>query len=461
MRDTMLNNKLKGFAVLTFACLGVTACGGSDNNKDEDTSKTDTYVQFYNASVGSTATALKIGDKTYESVNYADAMPRFTSTPGVSAVEVMGKDASNKDISLYKEDIDLKTAMDHFFVLHGDFASPSLLNINYSRTELDKQNAEADKSKMQLLIAHTAMDAPAYDAYIAKADQSFADAVMLGSVAYGEVSTPQILDTGDYKVYLAPAGTTNVSYTTASINFKTKVPYKLILRESFGASDAKISLDSVDSTTNVRNHVALESSVDFRVFNGLAEHNVDVKVVSNKQEALFSNVAPFGVTAYQGAEFNDFGVSVFDHTSQAKLLDNVLITLNQDEIKTIFIYEQATEEGSQVKAMEMKQTQTPSPYSFKFDIVSFADKSNLTLYFLKANDTIETAAYKISAVNPTAPQSLVVPKGEYSIKVIAVENGTKTVVYASEMMDFNNEDNVTMVLNKDASTSFGYNLVKL
>ncbi|MDH1471850.1 DUF4397 domain-containing protein [Shewanella sp. GD03713] len=456
----MLNNKLKGFAVLTFACLGVTACGGSDN-KDEDTSKTDTYVQFYNASVGSTATALKIGDKTYESVNYADAMPRFMSTPGVSAVEVMGKDASNKDISLYKEDIDLKTATDHFFILHGDFASPSLLNINYSRTELDKQNAEADKSKMQLFIAHTAMDAPAYDAYIAKADQSFADAVMLGSVAYGEVSTPQILDTGDYKVYLAPAGTANVSYTTASINFKTKVPYKLILRESFGASDAKISLDSVDSTTNVRNHVALESSVDFRVFNGLAEHNVDVKVVSNKQEALFSNVAPFGVTAYQGAEFNDFGVSVFDHTSQAKLLDNVLITLNQDEIKTIFIYEQATEEGSQVKAMEMKQTQTPSPYSFKCDIVSFADKSNLTLYFLKANDTIETAAYKISAVNPTAPQSLVVPKGEYSIKVIAVENGTKTVVYASEMMDFNNEDNVTMVLNKDASTSFGYNLVKL
>lgn len=314
---------------------------------------------------------------------------------------------------------------------------------------------------MQLLIAHTATKAPAYDAYIAKADKGFADAVMLGSVSYGEVSAPQIMDTGDYKIYLTAAGTTNISYTTASINFKTKVPYKLILRESFGASAAKISLDSVDSTTNVRNHVALESSVDFRVFNGLATHNVDVKVVSSKQEALFSNVAPFGVTAYKGAEFNDFGVSVFDHTSQAKLLDNVLITLNQDDIKTIFIYEQTTAQGSQVKAMEMKQTQTPSPYSFKFDIVSFADKSNLTLYFLKANDTIDTAAYKISAVNPTVPQSLVVPKGEYSIKVISVENGSKTVVYASDMIDFNNQDNVTMVLNKDDSTSFGYNLVKI
>ncbi|MCS6175995.1 DUF4397 domain-containing protein [Shewanella baltica] len=457
----MIKSKLKGFAAVTVACLGVTACGGSDNDKDEDTSKTDTYVQFYNATVGSTATALKIGDKTYESVSYADAMPRFTSTPGVSEVEVIGKDAANKDISLYKENIDLKTATDHFFVLHGDFASPALLNINYSRTELDKQNAEADKSKMQLLIAHTATDAPAYDAYIAKADKSFADAVMLGSVSYGEVSTPQILDTGDYKIYLTAAGTTNISYTTASINFKTKVPYKLILRESFGASAAKISLDSVDSTTNVRNHVALESSVDFRVFNGLAAHNVDVKVASSKQETLFSEVPSFGVTAYQGAEFNDFGVSVFDHGTQNKLLDNVLITLNQDDIKTIFIYEQATEQGSQVKAMEMKQTQTPSPYSFKFDIVSFADKSNLTVYFLKANDTIETAVNKITAVNPASPQSVTVPAGEYSIKVIAVENGTKTVVYASDLMDFSNEDNVTMVLNKDPATSFGYNLIKI
>ncbi|MGL5025904.1 MAG: DUF4397 domain-containing protein, partial [Shewanella oncorhynchi] len=291
--------------------------------------------------------------------------------------------------------------------------------------------------------------------------QTFADAVMLGSVAYGEVSQPQVMDTGEYKVYLAPAGTTNVSYTTANIKFSSKVPYKLIIREGFGASDSKITLDSVDSTTNVRNHVALEASVDYRVFNGLGSHIIDVKVASSKQDTLFSEVPSFGVTSYQGAEFNDFGVSVFDHSTQNKLLDNVLITLNQDEIKTIFIYEQTTEQGSQVKAMEMKQTQTPSPYSFKFDIVSFADKSNLTVYFLKTNDTIETAVNKITAVNPASPQSVTVPAGEYSIKVIAVENGTKTVIYASDLMDFSNEDNVTMVLNKDPSTSFGYNLIKI
>ena len=95
------------------------------------------------------------------------------------------------------------------------------------------------------------------------------------------------------------------------------------------------------------------------------------------------------------------------------------------------------------------------------DIVIFADKSNITVYFLKANDTIETAVNKITSVNPASHQSLTVPAGEYSIKVIAVENGTKTVVYASDLMDFSNEDNVTMVLNKDPSTSFGYNLIKI
>ena len=456
----MIKSKLKGFATFAVACLAMTACG-SDDKDEGSTDLSGTYVQFYNASAGSTATALKVADKTYESVSYGDAMPRFTSTAGVSAIEVIGKDASDKDISIYKEDIELKDKTDHFFVLHGDFAEPKLLNINYSRTELDKLNETAENSKMQLLIANTAMHAQAFDAYISKSSEAFADAVPLGSVAYGEASAPQIMDTGEYKLYLAPAGTTNVTYTTASIKFSSKVPYKLIIREGFGASDAKITLDSIDSTTNVRNHVALEASVDYRVFNGLGSHTVDVKVVSNKQDTQFSAVPSFGVTNYQSAEFNDFSVSVFESGTQNKLLDNVLITLNQDDIKTIFIYEQATEQGSQVKAMEMKQTQTPSPYSFKFDIVSFADKSNLTVYFLKANDTIETAANKITAVNPASPQSVTVPAGEYSIKVIAVENGTKTVVYASDLMDFSNEDNVTMVLNKDPSTSFGYNLIKI
>ena len=51
-----------------------------------------------------------------------------------------------------------------------------------------------------------------------------------------------------------------MSYTTANIKFSAKVPYKLIIREGFGAS-FKITLDSVDSTTNVRNHVALTKRV--------------------------------------------------------------------------------------------------------------------------------------------------------------------------------------------------------
>ncbi|WP_297892799.1 DUF4397 domain-containing protein [Shewanella sp.] len=456
----MIKSKLKGFATIAVACLAMTACG-SDDKDEGSTEQSGTYVQFYNAVAGSTTTALKIADKTYESVSYGDAMPRFTSKAGVAAIDIMAKDATGNDVSIYKEDIDLKDKTDHFFVLYGDFTEPALLNIYYPRAELDKLNETAENSKMQLLIANTAMHAQAFDAYISKSSETFADADPLGSVAYGEVSTPQIMDTGEYKLYLALAGTTNVTYTTANIKFNSKVPYKLIIREGFGASAAKITLDSIDSTTNVRNHVALEASVDYRVFNGLGSHIVDVKVVSNKQDTLFSAVPSFGVTNYQNAEFNDFSVSVFDSGTQNKLLDNVLITLNQDEIKTIFIYEQTNDEGSQIKAMEMKQTQVPSPYSFKFDIVSFADKTNLTLYFLKANDTIETAEHKISALNPASPLSAIVPEGEYSIKIIAVENGVKTVVYASDLIDFSNEDNVTMVLNRDPSTSFGYNLVKL
>lgn len=107
----MIKSKLKEWVAITVACLAVTACGSDD--KDEGSSEQNTtYVQFYNASARSTATALKVADKTYESVIYGDAMPRFTSTAGVTAIELMGKDATNKDISIYKENIErpLKTS---------------------------------------------------------------------------------------------------------------------------------------------------------------------------------------------------------------------------------------------------------------------------------------------------------------------------------------------------------------
>ena len=139
------------------------------NDNNEDTSKTDaTYMQFYNAVGRKHSNKQKIADKTYESVSYADAMPICYVDPGRERIEVMAKDASNKDISIYKE-YRFKKRLTIFFVLHGDFAEPKFSISTIPRTELDKLN-EVAKTVNAALIANTAVHAQAFDAYVSKVD---------------------------------------------------------------------------------------------------------------------------------------------------------------------------------------------------------------------------------------------------------------------------------------------------
>ncbi|MCU7375818.1 hypothetical protein PEC18_34665 [Paucibacter sp. O1-1] len=164
----------------------------------------------------------------------------------------------------------------HLFVLHGDYTDPQLLDINYNREDMDDLNADDDYeySKMQVLIANVATDEGTFDAYISLDTQDFDEAVMLGSVGYGTYSDSMVLDTEDYIVYLTEAGSTDVVYTTGSMDFTTETVYKLVIRNSFGAGDLKINIDSVDSTTTVDNYAALESTADYRIFNGFETQNI-------------------------------------------------------------------------------------------------------------------------------------------------------------------------------------------
>ncbi|WP_350563199.1 hypothetical protein, partial [Psychrobacter sp. CAL346-MNA-CIBAN-0220] len=86
---------------------------------------------------------------------------------------------------------------------------------------------------------------------------------------YSSYTSEQIFDTDDYIVYLTETGTKNVLYTTGSMSLTSETAYKLIIRNSFGAGDINVTIDSIDSTTTPVTYAALEATADYRVFNGL------------------------------------------------------------------------------------------------------------------------------------------------------------------------------------------------
>lgn len=454
----MFNKKISRLMMVSAMGALLLGCGSDSEESSSDVA----YVQFYNASPNSTSTSLVLDDYSYTAVDFADAMPRYGYSVGSTDLEIYGQDEDGETVTIYSDTVSLKDDDNHLFVLYGDYLDPQLLDINYNRDDMDELNADDDYeySKMQVLVANVATDEGTFDAYISLDTQSIDEAVMIGSAAYSTYTDSTILDTDDYIVYLTTTGTKDVVYTTGSMDLTTETVYKLVIRNSFGAGDIKVTIDSVDSTTTPDNYAALEATADYRVFNGLETQNIDVDVVSKQETQYLYDVASFAVTDYQSTSFNDYGITVRDATSKTKLFDNLLVTFNQDDVKSLLIYQKA---DSSVKGMVISQDLRPRAYEYKVDVVNLSyDYDDLTVYFVRDSETIETAEYTLTDLDFVEQQSLTLPSDDYEINIVYEDdNGTQTLVYQSESMSISGSNNFTFVLTPDTESVLGHRLTSL
>ncbi|PMG42752.1 hypothetical protein [Shewanella sp. 10N.286.52.B9] len=454
----MFDKKMCGLMMLGLSSLTLMGCDSSDS---DDNSETDSaYIQFYNASANSTATSLVMDEYEYTSVAFSDSMPRYSYATGSVTMEIYGSDENGDSSSIYSEDMDLDKEENHLFVLYGDYHSPELLKVIYDRADMDDLNSDEDNeySKMQVLVANVTAEEMAFDAYISLDTDSYADATMIGSVDYRGVTSELMLDTDDYIVYLTDKGTDNVVYTTSSMSLTTETVYKFMIRNSFGSGDLKVVIDSVDSTTTPTSYTNIDATADFRVFNGLEQRSLDVDVISKAESHYLLDIAPFTVSDYQQTGFNDYGVSVTDSATAEILLDNVLVTFNQDDVRTLLLYQDDT-----IKGMVIEHDLRPRAFESNVDIVNLSqDYDDLSVYFVRSSETIESAEYSITDLDFTDQDSLVLLHDNYEVNVVyESDNGTKTLLYQSDFISFDGESNYSFVLMPDSSSSFGYNLVQL
>ena len=454
----MLNKKIAGLVLMAALSVGLVGCG-SDSESD---STAVSYIQYYNASANSTSTSLVLDDYSYTAINFADAMPRYEYPTGTAEVSIVGKDADADALTVFTDNIALNNDTNHLFVLSGDYHSPDFLDITYSRTEMDEINNDDDseESKMQVLIANVANDNVAFDAYISTAAQTFAEATLLGSLAYKQTVTEQMFDTGSYIVYLTQPGSDTVVYTTGTMALTTETVYKLMIRNSYGPSELGVTIDSVDSTTTSTNYSGLETVAQYQVYNGLTSRNIDAVVASKQESQYLYDIAPATISAFQQIAFNDYGISLFDSVTKETLFDNLLVTFNQDETKTVLIYDDA---DGKTQGMVIEQDLRPRAFEYKVDMTNLSsDYDDLQVYFVRNTETIETAEYYLKDLDFVEQLSTTLPTGDYEINIVhKADNGTLTLIYQSEAISLTGEGNFSFVLTKDATSRLGHRLVQL
>ncbi|MPY25098.1 DUF4397 domain-containing protein [Shewanella psychropiezotolerans] len=451
-----MKKQLLGYAVLFSGLLiGTTAC----SSDDEESSTDESYIQFYNASANSTSLSLSLDDYQYTAVEYANAMPKYAYVTGEVELEITGEDEIGEDLVKYQETLNLNYGEHHLFMLVGDYHSPEFLDVSYLTTEMDELNddEDVDYSKMQVLVAHTAMDAGAYDVYIGVDGREFIDATLLDSLSYKGSTLGVTLDTGDYVIYLTGTGSLEPVYTTASLSLTAETVYKLIIRDSFGPGTPNITIDNVDSTSGADNHANIDAAAEFRLFNGLKEQGtVEVLVTNNGNDIAIKDIELGQSTEFQLVDFDDYGVTIIQVESQAVLANNLLVTFNQDETKSMLLYQDADEK---IKGLTLLHDLRPRAYESEVSFANLAHEyDDLNIYFVSQSETIESAEYYIEGIDFTEIKSLDLATGDYEVSVVYEDdNGDLTLLYQSENFGFE-ASQYTLVLYADDTQPLGFKL---
>ena len=442
--------------ILSAALLGVTAC----SSDDEDTSSDASYIQFYNASPNSTSARLSMDEYEYTGVDFADSMARYSYSTGSVELAVIGNDELGDAQTLYEQSIDLGNDEEHLFMLLGDYYSPEFIDINYQREEMDELNSDEDEdySKMQVLVAHTAMNSAGFDVYIGLYGREFIDATLLSEVNYKEHSEAVIFDTGDYILYLTEPNSMEPVYTTASMSLSTNTVYKLIIRESFGPGTPNITIDAVDSTSTPVTYANVDAHAEFRLFNALSEQgSIDAEMINHIGVIQVNNIEVGKASGFEEIDFDDYAVQIQQSDSGEVLANNLLVTFNQDESRSIFVYQ---DESGGVRGMTLTHDLRPRAFEYQMNFANLVHEfEDLTVYFVRASETIESAEYKIDNADFAELNSLTIPSGEYEISVVQQDdNDDLTLLYQSELLSLDGGGSYSMALIKDSSMPLGYQL---
>ncbi|MEC4726706.1 hypothetical protein HWQ46_14225 [Shewanella sp. D64] len=440
--------------------LFVVSCGGDDKDKGE---KKVAYIQYYNASPDSTKTYLSLKKKKYSSINFGQSTSRYAVAVGDNKLSVTGNNSENKEVKFHEQDINLYNKDNHLYILAGNYAKTDFIDIKYNRDKLDEENKKkvnVDKKiiKMQVLAAHVSSGSQKFGIYIGKKVDGFGSAKYLSEIAYKGMTESEILTTGKYVVYLTEAGGNEPVFTTTEIDFKAKTVYKLLIRPAFGPSATGVKLDVVGHARTVPSFADINEKVQLRVYNGFEKNDkVEAKFNGKKGELHQQEVAKWGLSSFILTNFGDYDVTVSDVSTGNVLLNNLLVTYNQSDSKSILLYPDSTDK---LKATVVGHKLTPRSYQYQLQLLNLASETKgLEVYFVRENETVETAKFKITKWNFTKNLKIWLPKGSYTVTVVKKgDNDTLNLLHRQELTLKDNLD-YTLVLTPDETQTWGYRLM--
>jgi len=477
------------FLTVMAAVFSLSACD-SDNE-----SSAEGYVKLYNTANNSPAIYLTIDEDlstsddevefTYNGVPYGDALNTSSVENGTYFFELSWQDGDSSDIndltSVYEDSLKISGDTIQFVVMGEDILSPAVMIYEIDIID-DDEDITYDRFNFRILNMHA--ESEGIDVYLSKADETFNEADFIGQYSYQELSINQKFDQDDYVIYITKAGNNEVLFQSNDIPFAYSGQYILAIRENDGVGSSPYVLDKI-SNSSIESFIDFNSEAQFNAYNAITEHellpnyqgqfSLHINGVDESPEIETLSIGELSqpVALAKG----DYSLDILIKDQDTTLLKNHLLSLDENMHKTAFFYaeEVAVDDDNDgdvdengdgivdeveldIHSLVVSNSSRNSIYDHEIKIINLVDSDDftaITLYFVRSDETIETATYK-QAVSFASSGSLYLKNNTYQVYAVAVDNSSRIILNSFELILDEASNEQFLVVETDDTQPTGY-----
>ncbi len=353
----------------------------------------------------------------------------------------------------------------------------------------DDDDTDNDLFNLRFLNLH-----PSYtdiDIYMSKSDETFNEAIFMGTQSYLGLSDNNKLEEDQYTFYITDAASDALLFTSVEVSYPFSNQNILAIRPNFGAGDTPFVIDNISSISNVE-YQASNAQSEFRIYNGIQLNDLmpsydgSIEVSSAMPLSLEDSLQVLS-SKLQSGEFTDlFVVENGDYNFNVKvaetenfLLQNQLISLPANAQRTLFYYvsEAAVDEDGDgnidengdgvideteaiIRTLVINNSNRNRLYEHEVEIINLVDDddfNSVTFYFVKSDESIETAENR-RTVGLATPLSVVLRNNTYEVYAVARIDG-RDIILNSQLLVLNEDSGEQfLVFETDTTSQTGYSM---
>ncbi|MDP5137462.1 hypothetical protein ORJ04_16015 [Rheinheimera baltica] len=472
--------------LISFTTLILGACGSSDSENGTG------LVKFYNASPTSPSVYLTLDEdldsdeddefeQTFLSIGYGNALKNTEVPEGEYFYELGWKDGDSSERSeleiITESNLQIRNESITLVVLSNDIKTPEvkLFDIGIIDDESD-----VDNDLFNLRFLNVSPEYTQIDLYMSKSDETFNQAVLMGTLDYLSLTDNVKIKEDDYIFYITAAGGSDILFQSTEVSYQYNGQYIITVRPNDGVSSTPFVIDNIGNSF-VATYQSVDAEARFRIYNGLQENQlmpaytgaIDVNVV-NGSTTTTADIQDLSLGQFSAAfvvDQGDYSLSVYNAEDDVNLVSSQLFSLPENTDRTVFFYmieQDIDDDGDgEIEETEAKlvskivdNSTRERIYEHEVKMLNLAynaDITSVTFSFVKSDEVIETATLRRSTSIGEA-QALVLVNNTYNVYAIGKVDGVDYIL-ANQLLTLDETSGeLFLLLETDVSSATGYRM---